>query len=93
MVRLRRQDRLQHAIGSDRRWYGAASQEFLVNVLPERSRVAMLEQSRSQFLIGRTLTRTNRIEAGYGLQYWNRRGGNEMNHTLLFYVRTSSPIR
>ena len=93
VVRLRRQDRVEHSITADRRWYGAAAQEFLVNVHPARSRVAMLEQSRTQFLLGRQLTPKNRFETGYGLQFWNRRGGNEMNHTLLLYFRTSVPFR
>lgn len=93
VVRLRRQDRLERPITADKRWYGAASQEFLVNVHPARSRVAALEQSRSQFLIGRQLSARNRLEAGYGLQYWNRRGGNEVNHTLLTYFRTTVPFR
>lgn len=93
VVRLRRQDRFEHGLTADKRWYGAASQEFLVNVHPARSRVAALEQSRSQLLIGRQLTARNRLEGGYGLQYWNRRGGSEMNHTLLAYFRTTVPFR
>ena len=93
IVRLRRQDRLQHALTTDGRWYAAASQEFLVNVHPARARVAMLEQSRTQVLIGHQLSKHNRIETGYGLQRINRRGGFEMNHTLLFYLRTSVPLR
>ena len=93
VVRLRRQDRLQHQITNDGRWYGAASQEFLVNVHPARSRVAALEQSRTQVLLGRVLTKRNRIESGYGLQYFNRRGGVELNHALLVYFRTSTPFR
>jgi hypothetical protein len=93
IVRLRRQDRLEHTITTDTRWYGAVSQEFLVNVHPARSRVAALEQSRTQFLLGRQLTPRNRVESGYGLQYWNRRGGNELNHTLLLYFRTTVPFR
>ena len=93
VVRLRRLDRFQHPIGSSTSWYGAIAQEFLVNVHPERSRVAMLEQSRTQFLIGRQLTPRNRLEGGYGFQHWNRRGGNENNHTALLYFRTSVPFR
>ncbi len=92
VVRLRRQDRLEHTLTTDKRWYGAVAQEFLVNVHPARSRVAMLEQSRTQWLVGRQLTPRNRLESGYGLQFWNRRGGNEMNHTLLLYFRTSVPF-
>jgi Protein of unknown function (DUF2490) len=93
VVRLRRLDRFEHRITTDKRWYGAVAQEFLVNVHPARSRVAMLEQSRTQLLLGRQLTPRNRFETGYGLQFWNRRGGNEMNHTLLLYFRTSVPFR
>jgi hypothetical protein len=93
IVRLRRQDRFEHTLSTDKHWYGAVSQEFLVNVHPARSRVAALEQSRSQFLLGRQLTARNRLESGYGLQFWNRRGGNEMNHTLLLYFRTTVPFR
>lgn len=93
VVRLRRQDRFDHRITADRRWYAAVSQEFLVNVHPARSRVAMLEQLRTQGLIGHQLTPKNRLEVGYGLQRINRRGGFEMNHTLLMYFRTFVPIR
>lgn len=93
VVRLRRQDRFEHALTTDKRWYGALAQEFLVNVHPARSRVAMLEQSRTQLLLGRQLSPRNRLESGYGLQRWNRRGGYEMNHTLLVYFRTSVPFR
>ncbi len=93
VVRVRRQDRFQHALRKDGTLYVAASQEFLVNVLPAKSRVAMLEQSRTQFVVGRQLTKRNRAEAGYGLQRFNRRGGYEMNHALLLYFRTSVPIR
>ena len=93
IVRLRRQDRFQYALSADGRWYAAASQEFLVNVLPARARVAMLEQSRTQVLIGHQLSPHNRIETGYGLQRINRRGGVEMNHALLVYFRTAVPLR
>ncbi|MES3035933.1 MAG: DUF2490 domain-containing protein [Gemmatimonadota bacterium] len=93
VVRLRRLDRFQHPIGASTAWYGAIAQEFLVNVHPERSRVAMLEQSRTQFLVGKHLTPRNRLEGGYGLQFWNRRGGNEANHTALLYFRTTVPFR
>jgi hypothetical protein len=93
VVRLRRQDRVEHPLTSDARWYGALSQEFMVNVHPARSRVAMLEQTRSQLLLGRQLTPRNRVETGYGLQRFNRRGGYEMNHTLLLYFRTTVPFR
>lgn len=93
VVRLRRQDKFQHALRKDGKLYAAASQEFLVNVLPATSRVAMLEQSRTQLVIGRQLSKHNRAEVGYGLQRFNRRGGYEMNHTLLLYFRTSTPIR
>lgn len=93
VLRLRRQDRLQHTLRKDGSLYAALSQEFLVNVLPARSRVAMLEQSRTQLVLGRRLTKHNRVEAGYGLQRFNRRGGYEMNHALLLYFRTSVPIR
>jgi hypothetical protein len=55
--------------------------------------VAAREPSRSQFLLGRQLSARNRLESGYGLQFWNRHGGNEMNHTLLLYVRTTVPFR
>ena len=74
-------------------WYGVIAQEFLVNVHPARSRVAMLEQSRTQFLVGKQLTPRNRLEGGYGMQFWNRRGGNEANHTALLYFRTTVPFR
>ncbi len=93
VVRLRRMDRLQRPVTADRRWYAAASQEFLVNVHPARVRVAALEQSRTQLLLGHELSKRNRVETGYGLQYFNRQGGVELNHTLLIYVRTSTPFR
>ena len=93
VVRLRRQDRFQHALTVDKRWYGAAVQEFLVNVLPEKSRNAMLEQMRTQFVLGHLLTPKNRVEVGYGLQYINRRGGQELNHALLLFYRTAIPLR
>jgi len=93
IVRLRRQDRFQHALTTDGRWYAAATQEFLVNVHPARVHVAMLEQSRTQVVVGHQLSRHNRIETGYGLQRINRRGGFEMNHTLLVNFRTSVPLR
>lgn len=93
VVRLRRQDRFQHALGKGGKQYAALAQEFLVNVHPAPSRVAMLEQSRTQLLVGRQLSPTNRFEVGYGLQRFNRRGGYEMNHALLLYFRTNAPIR
>ncbi|HYW50470.1 MAG TPA: DUF2490 domain-containing protein [Gemmatimonadaceae bacterium] len=93
VVRLRRMDRLTHKLSSDGRWYGTASQEFLVRVHPARARVGMLEQMRTQALIGRQLTQHNRVEVGYGLQRFNFRGGFEMNHTLLVYYRTGVPFR
>jgi hypothetical protein len=93
VVRLRRLDRFEHWLSRDKRAYGALLQEFLVNVHPAPSRVAMLEQSRTQLLLGRQLSPSNRLEAGYGLQRWNRRGGYEMNHALLVYYRTSVPFR
>jgi Protein of unknown function (DUF2490) len=93
VVRLRRQDKLTHRISRDGRWYGAAASEFFVNVLPERARVGMLEQVRGQIVLGRVLTPHNRLETGYGLQYVNRRGGLELNHTLIVNYRTTVPIR
>ncbi|MCC7055376.1 MAG: DUF2490 domain-containing protein [Gemmatimonadaceae bacterium] len=93
VVRLRRQDRLLHNLTQDGRWYGAFSQEFLVNVHPARARVAMLEQTRTQVVVGHALTPTNRVELGYGLQRLNRTGGFEMNHGLLLYYRTTTPFR
>jgi hypothetical protein len=93
VVRLRRQDRFQHAITADKRWYGAVAQEVLVNVHPARVRVGALEQVRVQFLVGKQLTPRNRLESGYGLQYINRRGGAELNHALLLYFRTFVPLR
>ena len=93
IVRLRRQDRIQRSLTTDGRWYAAVSQEFLVNVLPARARVAMLEQTRTQAVIGRRLSKHNRLETGYGLQRINRRGGFEMNHALLLTFRTSVPLR
>jgi hypothetical protein len=35
----------------------------------------------------------NRIKAGYRLQRINRRGGYDMNHTLLLNFRTSVALR
>ncbi len=93
IVRLRRQDKLQHRISRDGRWYGVAASELFVNVLPDRSRVGMLEQVRGQLALGRSLTPHNRIETGYGLQYVNRRGGEELNHTLIINYRTTVPLR
>lgn len=93
VVRLRRQDRVQHALGHSRTWYAAGVQEFFVNVAPQTARVAMLEQTRTQALVGRQVSAHTRMETGYGLQRVNRHGGYEMNHTLLLYLRTSAPIR
>ena len=93
VVRLRRMDRFQHRISADNRWYGVGVQEFLVNVHPARSRVAMLEQTRTQLMLGRQLAKSTRFEAGYGLQRQNRRGGFEMNHALLLNYRTTAPFR
>jgi len=93
VVRVRRQDRFERSITANNRWYAAASQEFMLNVHPARSRVPWLEQSRTQFLIGRQVTPRNRIETGYGLQRVNRRAGHELNHTLLVYFRTTVPFR
>jgi hypothetical protein len=93
VVRLRRMDRFQHKLSGDGRWYGTASNELLVNVLPAPARVGMLEQVRVQFALGRQVTPVTRVETGYGLQRFNRRGGYEMNHTLLLYLRLNAPIR
>jgi Protein of unknown function (DUF2490) len=92
VVRLRRQDRVQHALNARGNWYGAGVTEFFFNVAPARSRVAMLEQVRAQALIGKQLTPRNRAETGYGLQLFNRNGGYELNHILLLYFRTTVPL-
>ena len=92
IVRLRRQDRVQHALNARGNWYGAAVTEAFVNVAPARSRVAMLEQARAQLLVGKQLTPRNRAESGYGLQLFNRTGGYELNHILLLYFRTTVPF-
>ena len=92
VVRLRRQDRVQHALNASGNWYGAGVTEFFFNVAPARSRVAMLEQVRAQALIGKQLTPRNRAESGYGLQLINRTGGYELNHILLLYFRTTVPL-
>lgn len=93
VVRLRRQDKFTHRLVADGRWYGTLSQEFLVNVHPAASRVAMLEQTRTQVALGRTLNATTRLETGYGLQRVNRPGGYEWNHALLLYFRSTAPFR
>ena len=93
VVRLRRQDKFQRALTAKSVWYGVLGQEVLVNVAPAASRVAMLEQLRWQAVIGHQVSRYNRVEAGYGLQRFNRKGGYEMNHALLLYFRTSAPLR
>ncbi len=93
VVRVRRLDKFQHKLTTNAAWYGALAQELLVNVAPAASRVAMLEQLRWQALLGRQLSPHNRVEAGYGLQRFNRHGGYEMNHTLLLNFRTSVPLR
>ena len=93
VVRLRRQDKVQHALAAQGVWYGVLGQEVFVNVAPAASRIAALEQLRWQAVIGHQVSKYNRVEAGYGLQRFNRKGGYEMNHTLLLYFRTSAPIR
>ena len=93
VVRLRRQDRVQHPLNSRGNWYGAGVTEFFVNVAPAKSRVAMLEQVRAQVLIGRQLNARNRVETGYGMQLFNRHGGYELNHVLLLLFRTAVPFR
>lgn len=93
VVRLRRQDKFQHAVTAKSVWYGVLGQEVFVNVAPAASRVAALEQLRWQAVIGHQVSKYNRVEAGYGLQRFNRKGGYEMNHTLLLYFRTSAPLR
>jgi hypothetical protein len=92
VVRVRRLDKFQHSLTSAA-WYGVLAQELLVNVAPAASRVAMLEQMRWQTLLGHQLSARNRVEAGYGLQRINKRGGYEMNHTLLLNFRTSVALR
>ena len=92
VIRVRRQDRVQHALNARGSWYGAGVSEFFVNVSPARSRVAALEQVRAQALVGRQLTSRNRAEAGYGLQLLNRTGGYELNHILLLFFRTTVPL-
>ena len=92
VVRLRRQDRVQHALNGKADWYGAGSSEFFVNVSPAGARVAMLEQIRAQALIGHQLSAHNRAEAGYGMQLFNRHGGYELNHILLLFFRTTVPL-
>ena len=93
VVRLRRMDKFTHRVTADGRWFGTVAQEFLVNVHPARSRVGMLEQTRTQVTLGHVLTTHNRVEAGYGLQRFNRTGGFELNHALLLYFRTTTPFR
>jgi hypothetical protein len=93
VVRVRRQDKFQHKLTTNGAWYGALSQELLMNVAPATARVAMLEQLRWQTVLGHQISPHNRVEVGYGLQRINRRGGYEMNHTLLMYLRTSVPFR
>ena len=92
VVRLRRQDRVQHALNGSGNWYGAGVTEFFVNVAPAKSRVAMLEQVRVQALLGHQLSARNRAEAGYGAQLFNRHGGYELNHILLLFFRTTVPL-
>jgi hypothetical protein len=93
IVRFRRLDRFQHALSADKRWYGAVSQEFFMNLLPAASQSPLIDQSRTQLLLGRQLTPQHRVESGYGLQYIDRRGGIELNHALLVYLRTAVPLR
>jgi hypothetical protein len=93
VVRLRRLDRVQHRLTADNRWYASASQEWLVNVSPAAARIGTIEQSRTQLLIGRQLSKFVRGETGYGLQRFTRRGGHEMNHTWLLYMRLNAPLR
>jgi hypothetical protein len=92
VIRLRRLDRLQHRITTDGRWFGVYSQELFVNVHPARARIPMLEQFRSQVFLGRQVSKTNRLEFGYGLQTINRRGGYEVNHGTMLTLRTTTPI-
>jgi hypothetical protein len=55
--------------------------------------MAMLEQVRWQAVVRHQLTPHNRAQAGYRLQRINRRGGYDMNHTLLLNFRTSVALR
>jgi Protein of unknown function (DUF2490) len=92
VIRFRRLDRVQRPMTADGRWIAIYSQELFVNAHPARVRVAMLEQVRSQALLGRRLSKTNRLEFGYGWQSFNRRGGYEVNHTAMLTLRSSTPI-
>jgi hypothetical protein len=93
VIRVRRLDRFQRKLTARSSWYGLLGQELLVNVAPAASRVAMVEQVRWQALLGHQITPHSRVEAGYGLQRINRRGGYEMNHALIMNFRTSMALR
>jgi hypothetical protein len=90
-LRFRRQDRLQRAL--PRGWYASASQEWFVDVPPWGSG-PLVDQSRTQLVLGRPLSRTLRVEGGYMLQWLERPAGpRELNHTLVVSFRSSAPLR
>lgn len=89
--RARRQDRLQRSLGDD--WYAGGSQEWFMGSWPG-SGGPLVEQSRTQAFVGRSLSPTFRVETGYMLQWLARRNGaREFNHTLVVQLRSSAPIR
>jgi Protein of unknown function (DUF2490) len=93
IVRFRRFDRFQHSVAAHGAWYVAGSQELFINLAPAQSRAPALDQFRWQAVLGHQLTPHNRLEAGYGIQRINRRGGIEMNHILLMNLRSTVPLR
>jgi hypothetical protein len=92
--RLRRLDRFVMPFGARRVWYGAALQEWFTNVAPANRRSPVLEQARTQLLLGRDVRAGVRVEGGYMLQVLARpQGVREYNHTMLLVVRNVAPWR
>lgn len=90
-MRFRRQDRIQRSLPRD--WYAVASQEWFLDVPPWRGG-PLVDQSRTQLALGRSLSRTLRVEGGYMLQWLERPAGpRELNHTLVVSLRSSAPLR
>lgn len=87
--RVRRQDRFTYRL--DERWSVAVMQEWMVAVPPHRR--AVLEQTRSQAMLGLSVRPGLRVEAGYQLQRLVQRRPQERNHTVLLFVRHQARLR
>ena len=90
--RVRRMDRVVLPFRAGGAWYAAGSQEWFVQLGPIRGAANRLEQTRTQLLVGKTVSPTLRIEGGYMLQGLWRRTTDEVNHTALVVARWSAPL-